>query len=287
MRRVLYKSCNTIILKCRNIKPGTPVFCFLKKNPVIGGSGSDDREQRADRLDRQPTDLHGKPRRRDLMICTIPVFLCVRMRNVACFISGLQNIVFAFWFSYGEYPVPVQPVHAPGRCNLGGHHPPNRDRISRRCQHRRSISDRQARKMSSSESSLRFLHFLFDAFSLSNASTTRVRKRDEKMKPETITVIRSILTADETLPKEEIDDILLNFRQKTNRRHLINAREAMSILRVSRPTLRSYVKQGLVEQIAFSPRRVRFDEDGIRLFAERGITSSSGSSRVAPDLIAH
>lgn len=35
MRRVLYKSCNTIILKCRNIKPEMPVFCFLKKNPVI------------------------------------------------------------------------------------------------------------------------------------------------------------------------------------------------------------------------------------------------------------
>jgi predicted DNA-binding transcriptional regulator AlpA len=132
-----------------------------------------------------------------------------------------------------------------------------------------------------------FCHFYLTLFLYRTHQPPAFGKETKSMKTETISVIRSILTADETLPKEEIDDILLSVRQTTKHRHLINAREAMSILRVSRPTLRSYVKQGLVEQIAFSPRRVRFDEDGIRRFAERGITSSSGSSRIAPGLIAH
>ena len=91
------------------------------------------------------------------------------------------------------------------------------------------------------------------------------------MKQETIDVVRSILAADETVSKDKLESVLRNLRQTTApHRHLIGARQAMEILGVSRPTLRAYVKQGIIEQIAFSSRKIRFDEDEIRRFASNG-----------------
>jgi len=95
------------------------------------------------------------------------------------------------------------------------------------------------------------------------------------MKTETINVIRSILTADETVTKDKLESVLRNLRQTTApHRHLIGARQAMEILGVSRPTLRAYVKQGFISQIGFSSRKVRFDEDEIRRFADNGAPST-------------
>jgi len=51
---------------------------------------------------------------------------------------------------------------------------------------------------------------------------------------------------------------------------LINAREAMAILGVTRPTLRAYVKQGHLNQINISSRKVRFDADEVQHFANNG-----------------
>ena len=91
------------------------------------------------------------------------------------------------------------------------------------------------------------------------------------MKQETIDVVRSILAADETVSKDKLESVLRNLRQTTaSHRHLIGARQAMEILGVSRPTLRSYMKRGFITQIAFSSRKVRFDEDEIRRFADNG-----------------
>jgi predicted DNA-binding transcriptional regulator AlpA len=95
------------------------------------------------------------------------------------------------------------------------------------------------------------------------------------MKTETLDVIRTILAADETVPKDKIDIVLRNFRQMKTHRHLIGARQAMEILGVSRPTLRAYVKQGFISQIGFSSRKIRFDEDEIRRFADTGAPSTT------------
>ena len=94
------------------------------------------------------------------------------------------------------------------------------------------------------------------------------------MKTETLDVIRTILAADETVPKDRIESVLRNFRQMKTHRHLIGARQAMEILGVSRPTLRGYVKQGFITQIGFSSRKVRFDEDQIRNFADNGVPAT-------------
>ena len=93
------------------------------------------------------------------------------------------------------------------------------------------------------------------------------------MKQETIDVVRSILTADETVTKDKLESVLRNLRQTTaQHRHLIGARQAMAILGVSRPTLRGYVKQGFITQIGFSSRKVRFDEEEVRRFADNGVS---------------
>ena len=102
------------------------------------------------------------------------------------------------------------------------------------------------------------------------------------MKQETSTVVRSILTADETVPKDKIETVLRNFRRMTDQhRHLIGARQAMEILGVSRPTLRAYAKQGLITQIAFSSRKIRFDEDNVRSFADNGAPSAPNRLRAS------
>ena len=95
------------------------------------------------------------------------------------------------------------------------------------------------------------------------------------MKHETIDVVRSILAADETVSKDKLESVLRNLRQTTTtHRHLIGARQAMEILGVSRPTLRAYANQGLITQIAFSSRKIRFDENEIRNFADNGAPSA-------------
>lgn len=91
------------------------------------------------------------------------------------------------------------------------------------------------------------------------------------MKPETVNVIRSILAADDSVSKEQLESFIRHFEQSTGACRMIDAKEAMRMLGVSRPTLRSYVKAGLISQILYSPRRVMFDEEEIRRFAFAGI----------------
>jgi len=91
------------------------------------------------------------------------------------------------------------------------------------------------------------------------------------MTSETIARIRAILKADTTVTEEQAKSILRCCKRTDVPRHLlINAREAMAILGVTRPTLRAYVKQGRLNQINISSRKVRFDADEVRHFASNG-----------------
>ena len=67
------------------------------------------------------------------------------------------------------------------------------------------------------------------------------------MKETTIDLIRTVLYSDETVTAEHQDSILRACRQTAVRRKLIGAKAAMEILQVSRPTLREYVKKGLLK----------------------------------------
>ena len=91
------------------------------------------------------------------------------------------------------------------------------------------------------------------------------------MKDSTLELISTVLTSDETVTKDHADSILRLCRQPVVRRKLIGAREAMEILKISRPTLRAYVKGGSLTQINFSTRKVRFDEAEVRHLACSGV----------------
>jgi hypothetical protein len=86
----------------------------------------------------------------------------------------------------------------------------------------------------------------------------------------TLNTIQALLKADTTVTEEQAKSILRSCKQTNMRRHLINAREAQSILSCSRPTLRLLVKQGCLQQINFSSRKARFDFDEVQRFADNG-----------------
>ncbi len=114
--------------------------------------------------------------------------------------------------------------------------------------------------------------FSFLRFCISDVTSfsIRVRKVQKIMKETTIDLIRTVLRSDETVPPEHLDSILKACRQTAVRRKLIGAKAAMEILQVSRPTLREYVKKGLLEQINFSSRKVRFDESEVQRLSYSG-----------------
>ena len=92
------------------------------------------------------------------------------------------------------------------------------------------------------------------------------------MKEETIKLITSVLSSDETVTPEMRDFILKATQQSIPKRKLINAKAAMELLGVSRPTLREYVKRGVLEQVNISSRKVRFDEKEVSRLAYAGIS---------------
>ena len=94
------------------------------------------------------------------------------------------------------------------------------------------------------------------------------------MKQTTESLIRAILSGDNTVTEDQTEKVLRVCKQPQDHRTLIGAKEAMAILGVSRPTLRAYVKRGLVDQIAFSTRKLRFDAETIHRLADRGVTAS-------------
>ena len=93
------------------------------------------------------------------------------------------------------------------------------------------------------------------------------------MKPTTVDLIRTVLSGDETVNEDHAYIILRSCKQPTARRNLINAKRAMEILGISRPTLRAYVACGYLTQINLSPRKVRFDEDEVLHFANTGMSA--------------
>ena len=94
------------------------------------------------------------------------------------------------------------------------------------------------------------------------------------MKTTTIDLIRTVLSGDETVNEEHASSILRSCKQPVARRHLINAKRAMEILGISRPTLRAYVQSGRLTQIKLSQRKIRFDENEVLHFANTGMSAS-------------
>ena len=90
---------------------------------------------------------------------------------------------------------------------------------------------------------------------------------------ETVNLIERILASDHNITPQEKENIMKACKQKV-RKTMITAKQAMEQLQVSRPTLRLYVKQGLIHQVNLSSRKVRFDQEEISNLAANGVTVS-------------
>ena len=62
------------------------------------------------------------------------------------------------------------------------------------------------------------------------------------------------------------------------RREVITAKKAMELLGISRPTLRAYVRQGLLTQINISSRKVRFAQEQEEQLASYGAAETRGEA---------
>ena len=60
------------------------------------------------------------------------------------------------------------------------------------------------------------------------------------------------------------------------RREVVTAKRAMELLGISRPTLRAYVRQGLLTQINISSRKVRFAQEQVEQLASYGAAEMGG-----------
>jgi len=78
------------------------------------------------------------------------------------------------------------------------------------------------------------------------------------MQKETLVTIQTILKTDPEITEGQLTAIIRACKSSPFRK-LINAKEAMRRLEISRPTLRQYVRLGKLHEIKPSPRKTRFD----------------------------
>lgn len=87
------------------------------------------------------------------------------------------------------------------------------------------------------------------------------------MKRQTMAIVRAALDSDETVTDAERMALL---RNQPVRKKVLNARQAMDILKVSRNSLRAYVRAGKLDEIRLSARKIRFPEEQVCRLAYEG-----------------
>jgi hypothetical protein len=87
------------------------------------------------------------------------------------------------------------------------------------------------------------------------------------------TTIKILVNNDPTATPQQKQAILsaLKGTDQTRKPKLINRRQAADILDCSTKTIDRYVQRGLIRQIKFTERRIRFDERAIIRFAREGV----------------
>ncbi len=87
------------------------------------------------------------------------------------------------------------------------------------------------------------------------------------MKKQTLAIVKAALESDDTVTDAERMALL---RPAPVKKKVLNARQAMEILDVSRNSLRAYVKAGKLDEIRLSPRKIRFSEEQVCRLAYEG-----------------
>jgi len=101
------------------------------------------------------------------------------------------------------------------------------------------------------------------------------KKEDDDMKPETLKTIKLALESDNTVERTLKSRILAACVGTSAPKDLVTSKQARDILGISQPTLLSYSRQGLLTQIRFSCRRIRYDKREVLYLAEHGANNNA------------
>lgn len=95
------------------------------------------------------------------------------------------------------------------------------------------------------------------------------------MRPETMSTVEAILSADTSVPADHRKTILDFCREnrRTSRARMITAKEAAGILGVHPRTLQRWGREGRLHPVSYTPRRIRWNEGEIREFLQEGVLS--------------
>lgn len=101
------------------------------------------------------------------------------------------------------------------------------------------------------------------------------------MRTETVSAIMTMAQADASMSKEQLDALAEICRGRgAIRRKLIGARSVRELLGepegrpISAPTLRRYVRDGKINPIRLSSRKVRYDEREVQKLLNNGIETN-------------
>lgn len=94
------------------------------------------------------------------------------------------------------------------------------------------------------------------------------------MKPETLVAIRMLLLADQTVDEGKRREVLAACTRVQRHRKLMTARQAAEILGCHPMTIKRYVRRGVLTQIRFSARKIRYDLDEVEAFASDGLDAA-------------
>jgi excisionase family DNA binding protein len=92
------------------------------------------------------------------------------------------------------------------------------------------------------------------------------------MKPETQLAIRMLLIADATVDAAKRSEVLAACsRVQRQHRKLVAVGKAAELLGCHPKTVERYARKGLLGQVRFSPRKIRYDLDEVEAFARDGM----------------
>lgn len=92
------------------------------------------------------------------------------------------------------------------------------------------------------------------------------------MKPETLTAIVMLLKADATVDDDRRKDVVAACRREQRRhRRLVTVGRVAELLGCHAKTVHRYARKGLLKQVRFSPRKIRYDLDEVEAFANDGV----------------
>lgn len=94
------------------------------------------------------------------------------------------------------------------------------------------------------------------------------------MKTETLTLIQTVISADQTATDAQLKAVLSACRQPSSNKRLGTVRQAAMIMECHPRTIQRYVRMGLLNQIRITQRKIRYDLCQVERLATEGVVKN-------------